>query len=371
MNTIAEVTERCPWCGSAISHAKFLEVEARIRDQEKKKLAEVEAEMRKQLGEKFQRDLASEKRALEQAVKEEAAKQVGSITADRDRIATKLKEAEGREAAIRKQVQDEASKQLEAQRDSLTKDRDLALLKERSGFARERESWDKKIKELERQLQRKASQDLGDGAEIDLFEALRGEFPGDKIERVKKGQPGADIIHEVLYKGESCGRIVIDSKNRQGWQNAFVTKLRQDQTEASAEHAILATTVFPTGRKELCIESDVIVVNPARACHVIRLLRRTMITVHVRGLSLQQRATKMSRLYGFITSDAYAQRLAEVAKLTSEILDLDVHEKKAHDNVWKKRGAMATRIHHVLRDIDTDVAGIVEGRDDEQLPAAS
>jgi len=28
----------------------------------------------------------------------------------------------------------------------------------------------------------------------------------------KKGQPGADILQEVRYKGEVCGRIVFDSR---------------------------------------------------------------------------------------------------------------------------------------------------------------
>jgi hypothetical protein len=96
-----------------------------------------------------------------------------------------------------------------------------------------------------------------------------------------------------------------------------------------------------------------------------------MITVHVRGLSIKERAGKTSRLYKLISSDSYAQRFGELARLTTDILDLDVQEKKAHDNVWKKRGAMATRLHHVLREIDTDVSGIIEAREDSELSAAS
>ena len=68
---------------------------------------------------------------------------------------------------------------------------------------------------MENQLKKKTANELGDGAEIDLFEALRESFSGDKITRIPKGQAGADILHEVLYKGEACGRIIVDSKNRQ------------------------------------------------------------------------------------------------------------------------------------------------------------
>ena len=160
-----------------------------------------------------------------------------------------------------------------------------------------------------------------------------------------------------------CGRIIIDSKIRQGWQSGFVSKLRQDQVDAGAEQAILATSVFPSGKKEMCIESEVIIVNPARIVHVVHILRQAMITMHVRGLSMKERAGKMNQLYGLITSEAYRRKFSEAGKLTHEILELDVQEKKAHDNVWKKRGTFATRINHVLREIETDVAAVIEGDD--------
>ena len=31
-------TERCPWCGSTITHAKFVQIQAAIREDERKKL---------------------------------------------------------------------------------------------------------------------------------------------------------------------------------------------------------------------------------------------------------------------------------------------------------------------------------------------
>ena len=57
------------------------------------------------------------------------------------------------------------------------------------------------------------------------------------------------------------------------------------------------------------------------------------------------------------------RELAEASDLANEALEIDVEEKRAHDNVWKKRGTVLTRIKHVLREIDTDVSAIVEARD--------
>jgi hypothetical protein len=261
-------------------------------------------------------------------------------------------------------------KEITEQRQAFEKDKTLSLLKQDAKFNREREALQKKIQLMDKQLQKKTANELGDGAEIDLFEALRESFPGDKIKRIPKGQNGADILHEVLYKGACCGKIIVDSKNRQRWGWEFVTKLRQDQVEAGAEHAILATTVFPAGKKEMCIESDVIVIAPARVVHIAQLIRDAMVTMHVKGLSVQERSSKMTRLYKLITSESYSKKFSEAGKLTEEILELDVQEKKAHDNVWKKRGALATRINNVLREVETDVAAVIEGSNEDGIPPA-
>jgi hypothetical protein len=415
---------QCPLCGIELSTTKFAEIQSKVAEQEKQKLseqqrhvAEAEAAVGQRLEQKFKKELQKETEAAAKLAKQLADKEIAKMAAERDQAAEKLKasvareadikrqaqqekeaaaksarqeaekeiakfkaerdkankkvqEAEAREVEIRKEARAEAEKkrqvELAEQRNALEKDRDAKLLKQQADFNRERESLQKKAKLMEHQLQKKTANELGDGAEVDLFEALREAFPGDRITRVLKGQAGADILCEVLYKGQSCGRIIIDSKNRQAWQNVFVTKLRQDQVDAKAEHAILASTVFPAGKKEMCIESDVIVVNPARVVHITEILRQAMVMMHVRGLSIKERTGKMSRLYNLITSEAYSRKFSEAGKLTQEILELDVQEKKAHDNVWKKRGTVATRINHVLREIETEIAAVIEADDGDE-----
>jgi hypothetical protein len=328
----SSLTDRCPWCSTLIPRTKFLEIQSKIRDEEKRKLAEAEATMQRRL------------QAQEATIRK-----------------TAQEETERKFKLLLEQNEETRKRELNDTRQVLQKDRDQALLKERAGFNREREAFQKKIKEMERQLERKTANQIGDGAEIDLLEVLREAFLDDRITRVKKGEPGADIIHEVLYKGEVCGRIVTDSKNRQGWQSSYVSKLRQDQLDAKADYAIISTTVFPTGKKELCIEDGVIVANPARISHIVQLLRKTMIEMHVRGLTMKEREDKKSHLYNFITSATYAQHFREAQKLTRDILDLEVEEQRQHSNVWKKRGPLAKKMEHVLREMDTEITGILEG----------
>jgi len=382
------------------------EAEARTRVEAEKALAAVKAE-RDQAASKVKEVEAREARIRQQAATEaetrtraEAEKALAAVKAERDQAASKVKEIEAREARIRQQAATEAEtrtkveaektlaaakaehektasklKELQAtaeqhqrvlgqQRQVLEQDRDLKLLKKDADHNREREQLQYKIDGLTRSLQHKTANDLGDGAEIDIYEALRDAFVGDDISRIKKGQQGADIRHRVMHKGAVCGTVLIDSKNRQGWQNAYVTKLREDQVTDKAEHALLATIVFPSGRKELYIdeETGVVVVSRARTVEMVRLLRDAMVRMHCLGLSLEQRAEKRDLLYKYLSSENYRQHLTEANRVTSDLLELDTDEKHAHDKVWEKRGRMTTRLRNVVRDIDTEVSAILEGR---------
>lgn len=414
--------EQCPLCGSDLSQAKFREIRAKMKDDDQKRaeaLAEaklaitrgVETELKreferqrlladkkikeeadqrvgkirgesellaKQLLEAQQREaatrekarleVAQHKQAAEKKAKADTEQEMRKIAAERDLATKQLKESQQREAQVRKQTEEEAKKQwqkqLTEQRQALEKDKNVALMKQNSENARGRESLQKQVKILELKLQNKTANELGDGGEIDVFEALRDAFPDDRITRIQKGQPGADTLHEILYKGEVCGRIVTDSKNRQGWQNVFVSKLRQDQVAANAEHAILATTIFPSGKKEMCIESGVIVIAPAHVVHVVQILRQAMVTMHIKGLSMNERSTKMSQLYALITSEAYCAKFAEANRLTLDVLELDVKEQAEHTRVWRNRGTLAKRLQKILREVETDVAAVIESAGD-------
>jgi hypothetical protein len=345
--------EQCPWCGSTISRDKFEEIEARIRRDEKRKMAEREKEIRKEFEGKRTAELERERTKATQAQKVASQKEI-------DGLRSKLSTVEAREAKLRKELNEEGTTKLNDQRLLLDAEHQKALQREQAGFGRERQRWQKKIAELERQLQQKSAHELGEGAEVDLFESLTVEFSADVITRIKKGEPGADVRQQVMHKGDVCGLIIFDSKNRDAWQRIFATKLREDQLAAKADHAILSTTAFPRGKRELCTEDDVLVVSPARVCQVVAILRSALIKMHVRGLTLKEREDKMEQLYRFICSDEYSERLSEATKLSKQIADLDAEEVTAHQTVWKRRGRMTTRLHKVLRDVDVEVSSIIE-----------
>lgn len=355
---------------AADSHEKFEEIHARIRAKERERAAAVERGLREQLGrekvqieakakaevEKAGREAAATvAKARAEAAAKEAAIREEVMKAAQTALAPRIAEADRAKLAAEQQLQSvkashEAvlTQRLQEQRSALEQAKTEAVNAERSKAFNEKLKVEEKLQEVQRKLQQKTADELGEGAEVDLFEALKAEFPGDQISRVNKGTPGADIIQDVVHDGIICGRIIYDSKNRHRWRNEYVSKLREDQLAAKADHAVLSSPVFPGRARYLHIQDGVIVINPTRTTTLVEILRKHLVQSHGLRQSNKAREEKTARLYEFITSDRCGQLLDQIDTLTDDLLELDVKEKKAHDLTWRRRGELvkaAQRAH--------------------------
>jgi hypothetical protein len=133
-------------------------------------------------------------------------------------------------------------------RQTLEKAKAEAVAAERTKAYGERMRLDTQLQDLQRRLQRNTANELGKESEVDVFEALRRDFPHDTITRVAKGVPGADIIHRIIHNDTVTGTILVDSRNTSRFLSRYATKLRTDQHREQADHAIISTPAFPPGR---------------------------------------------------------------------------------------------------------------------------
>ena len=362
--------EVCPWCGQRISHEKFDEIHKRIEGEKRKKNAEFERRLQQRVAlDRAQAD-ANAKAHIEKVRQEadtkvrvasEAAKKAAQAA-----VKPKLDEAEKAKRAAEKQLETIKKSQqalltqrLQEQRSALEKDKADAVNTERSKMFKEKLKLEEKLQLMQRLLQSKTADELGEGAEINLFEALRDKFPQDEVTRVGKGKEGADIIHKITDGHRACGFIVYDSKNRNAWRNEYVSKLCRDQLAAKADHAVLATHVFPAGARQLHIQDGVIVSNPARILVIIEMIRKHMIQIHTLQLSTESRNEKMATLYDFITSDRCTQLLDQIESQTDDMLEIDVKEKKTHDATWQRRGELIRSVQRVRLELSSEIDRIV------------
>jgi len=375
------VTDLCPWCEQPVSHEKFAEIHGRIQANERAQTRAIERRLQDEHDLKLAEAKASADSHVQQ-VKAEAAQaldeaqkaaQVAEVAARNEAkaqaeaaAAAKLQAAEKARALAEKQLGDQKAREEEAlntrlqeQREALDQHAVTLVNAEKAKAFGDRQKLEGQLDLLKRQVQKKTTEELGEGAEVNLFEDLKREFPGDDIQRVKKGEAGADIVHKIIVNGRACGCVVYDSKNRAAWRNDYVTKLRGDQVAAKADHAILVSRVFPAGAAQLHIQDGVIVANPARVVALIRLVRNNQIHLTTLRLSDQSRTEKMAALYDFITSKRCGQLFSEFETVATNLLELEVKEKKAHDATWKRRGQLVRALEQTQGTLVTEIDLIV------------
>ena len=295
--------------------------------------------------------------ALERASHERETEWQGKIaTAERGK-----QEALEHCESLKASQEEVVSERVKEVREAMEKDKASALGTERAKHFDETQKLIAKLETVTRQLDRKTAEELGEGAEINLFEALKAEFDGDRIERVRKGVSGADIIHTVMHNNRDCGRIIYDSKNSTVWRNDYVSKLVQDQTAARADHAILSTFKLQDGVRQVEMRGTVIVVNPARALALVQIIRKHMVQLHTLRLSRSERATKMAALYDFITSERCGHLLAQIESGADALLQLQ-EEAKAHQVHWKQEGRCYA-LSRVKNELEIEIDQII-GTDD-------
>ena len=198
----------------------------------------------------------------------------------------------------------EVHRDLIEQREIMEKSKEAAVNVEKARSFEDKNKLLTQVSDLKRALENKTNEELGEGAEVDIFEALKAEFTeeDDRIERIKKGTPGADIRHIVIHRGQKCGTILYDSKNHKQWRSEHADKLRRDQLADKAEHAMLSTHKFPRDTRQLDYRDGILLANPARVVTMATILRQHLLQLHSLRLSQTERESKTAALYEFITS---------------------------------------------------------------------
>lgn len=369
LSSEAALKERITQVDAANSEAQQREIQllAQLDDQRKNSEAEIARVKAAAVadGERIRQETTSAATARFQSTIVEKDKAVAEANA-------KALVAQQQLQTLSEQQEQAINERLNGQREILEKDKETAINAEKAKAFEENQKLSTKVNELQRALEKKTNEELGEGAEIDLLEALRAEFPEDDITPIAKGRPGADIRHVVMLRGQECGTIIYDSKNHKQFRSEHVTKLRADQLAAKAEHAILSLHKFPEGARQLHQRDGVLLANPARVVLLVKILRQHVIQIHTMRVSGIEREKKTTALYDFITSEQYAHLARRVDERTSDLFKEQENEVRWHENHWKREGEALRGIQKAQAEIENAIAGIIgAGSDDNALSEAS
>jgi hypothetical protein len=397
--------EVCPYCEQPIPNDRAQEIQERFKAKEHAQAEALKRHMNEQLARERQQIEANAKAAVEKvqtesaaAIEQVRAESVAQQTAARnegikiaeaaagERIqslvaanetlqattAEKLAEAErqkneavGQAENLKANMENAVNQRAQEIREAMEKDKTDTVNAVKAEHFQETLKLNEMVQNLQRRLDQKNAEQLGEGAEVDLFESLKAEYPDDHVTRVPKGTAGADIIHVVKHNGKECGKIVYDSKNRKAWRDDYITKLREDQIAAKAEHAILSACKFPAGAHQLEVREGVIIANPARVLMMVEILRSHIVRTSSLRIAGKERDGKTAALYSYITSERFWQHLKSIDSSADKMLDIDAGEKKAHEAVWEKRGRLIKAAQRSYGNVRADIERIIGTADSE------
>ena len=354
--------DRCPTCEQPIGQDIARQIETRLLEQRAAALQQARTEAEAIASKR----LAVERQVIETQAEQAALAKLANIQARLAQAELARVNVEQQMAALQESQQDAIEKRVaEVQEgllrkaEDLQREKDAAVLAERTKAFEDQQKLQAKLQDLQRQLEKKSAHELGEGSEIDLYEQLRTAFEGDRIQRVGKGVNGADVIHEVIHNGKVCGKIVYDAKNRNAWQNEFVSKLRADKIAQAADHAILSSNKFPKDTAHVHYQDGVIVAQPARVVAIVQLLRDQIVRMHELRISKEGREQKSVELYAFMTSEHCKALLDQVETQTGRMLELESKEQEAHRRLWDARKKLINSVQKTRSDLVFEIDRII------------
>src|SRR5262245_759803 len=345
--------------------------------------------------EEFERAFAEQKRALEEQLLAEARRRAerelaAARAAAKEQFETELKSlreaVSAKDGALEKSRSDELqlrrqlreaedakkSQELEYQR-KLDEERKRIEAQARSvageEFGRREaqlkaqiESAQREAADLKRKLEQGAVQFQGEGLEVSLEALLRAAFPLDEIVPVPKGMNGADLLQRVRApSGACCGTIIWEAKQTKAWQPLWMRKLKDEQQAVGAEAAVIVTASMPKDTRDPFVrESDVWIARFDAARPLAEALRLALLELHKSRVANQGRSEKMERLYAYICSPQFTQRVKSVVEGFAVMRQELEQEKMAAARMFKKREMQLTRMTEGLLHVVGDLQGIGE-----------
>ena len=339
-------TIKCPECGEVIELSEAISHDIEIR-----------------LKQQYENKIEKTKKSIEEKAKKEVQEslniKISDLNEQLEEKTKNLKEAQKQEIELRKRqrelVEKEEKLELELSR-KIDAERQKIIQKTSKEFEethrlkdaekdKQLDDMKRQIDELKRKAEQGSQQMQGEVLELELEESLKDEFPFDVIEPVAKGVKGGDIIQTVKTpSGRICGKILWETKRTKNWSESWIQKLKDDQRDAKADLAILASESLPKGLQHFRLISGVWVTDILSAVSLALALRVVLIQVARERVTQVGKKEKMELAYNYLTGQEFRNRVeAIVESFTAMKMDLEA-ERRAMLKIWAKREKQMERV---------------------------
>ncbi len=214
------------------------------------------------------------------------------------------------------------------------KDHQLQLME----LKKQLEDQKKLTEEMVRKQGQGSMQLQGEVQELALEELLQQSFPFDTIDEVGKGVKGADAIQTVRNPlGQTCGKIIYESKNTKAFGGDWIDKLKHDMRSSQADIAVIVTDTMPKDMERFGMKDGVWVCNFHEIKSLAFVLRDSLIKIYAAQASQENKGDKMSMLYSYLTGVEFRQQIEAIVEGFTELQEGIQKEKNAMQKIWKER----------------------------------
>ncbi|MBK8673612.1 MAG: DUF2130 domain-containing protein [Bacteroidetes bacterium] len=216
-----------------------------------------------------------------------------------------------------------------------------------------------KLEEMKRKMEQGSMQMQGEVAELLLADLLKEIFPFDEIQDVPKGVKGADLIQNVRNNfGQSCGKIIFESKRTKAWDNDWVEKLKVDSIATQADIAVIVTQSMPKDTKDLHQRDGVWVCSFSEVKSLVKALRDGLIKINLTIKSQENKGDKMVMLYNYLTSNEFKQGISAIREGFLSMKMTIQKERDTMEKMWKFREKQLEKVLINTSQIDGSIMGI-------------
>ena len=315
----------------------FEEKRKRTNEIVQERIALAIKEKEAELSRKIKEDVSAKLQFMEEEHKKQA-EQIAGLRKQEVEMLKKEAAIKEKEAEMELTLQKELLKSQQQIEEKIRQEHtDNANLKLRE-YEKKLDDLTKQLDEAQRKAQQGSMQLQGEVLELVLEEELKRLYPFDLIEEVPKGVKGADVIHAVRDElGNTCGRIVYESKRTKNFSQDWIEKLKVDQRALGAEIPVLITETMPRDLPKFGQ------VNGVWVCHfndlkgVSFILREMLIRMNSIQTSQVNKGDKMELLYDYLTGPEFKSHLGAIVEGFDTMNEDLTREKRAMERLWKAR----------------------------------
>jgi predicted methyltransferase len=222
----------------------------------------------------------------------------------------------------------------------------------------------KRLEEAQRSAAQGSQQLQGEVLEIVLEDQLRGAFPLDSIEEVKKGARGGDVIHRVMTRsGQQAGVILWEAKRAQNWSREWAVKLKGDLRALGAEVGVIVTLVMPKecpADAPFDLYEDIWVTTPGAVLALAKVLASALGDVHKQRLVSANKGEKMEAVYDYVTSAQFGHKIRAIATTLKRLREELESERTQTLQRWSRREKQIQQAVIELAGVGGDLQGLVQ-----------